>query len=99
MTLKDDDDQAGPLPGSARSSISTWTLSTHRSSSGSIRISVASPCFSDTFEAFHDGPDARIKTSQLLAYGARLDLKLTEPADEPADILLQFLATAGKTSG
>ena len=39
-----------------------------------------------------DGPEARIKTAQLLAYGARLDLKLAAAAEEPANVLLQFSA-------
>ena len=43
-----------------------------------------------------EGPDSRIKTSQVLAYGARLDLKLAEPADEPTAVLLQFVATAAQ---
>jgi hypothetical protein len=37
-----------------------------------------------------DGPESRIKTAQLLPYGARLDLKLESPADEPTNVLLQF---------
>ncbi len=39
-----------------------------------------------------DGPEARIKTAQLLPYGARLDLKLIAPIEEPASVLLQFSA-------
>jgi hypothetical protein len=41
-----------------------------------------------------DGPAARIKTAQLLPYGARLDLKLAVAATEPATVLLQFTARA-----
>ena len=41
-----------------------------------------------------DGPEARIKTAQLLAYGVRLDLKLAAAAEEPASVLLQFSARA-----
>jgi len=40
-----------------------------------------------------DGPTARIKTAQLLAHGARLDLKLSQPADEDDSVLLQFSAS------
>ena len=39
-----------------------------------------------------DGPEARIKTAQLLPYGVRLDLKLAAAADQPTTILLQFSA-------
>ena len=37
-----------------------------------------------------DGPETRIKTAQLLSYGARLDLKLAVAAEEPTTVLLQF---------
>ena len=39
-----------------------------------------------------DGPEVRIKTAQLMPYGARLDLKLAASADEPTSVLLQFSA-------
>jgi hypothetical protein len=39
-----------------------------------------------------DGPSCRIKTVQLLPYGARLELKLTAAADAPTNVLLQFSA-------
>ncbi len=39
-----------------------------------------------------DGPEARIKTAQLLPYGARLDLKLSAAATEPTGVLLHFSA-------
>jgi len=39
-----------------------------------------------------DGPEARIKTAQLLPYGVRLDLKLAVAADQPTTVLLQFCA-------
>jgi hypothetical protein len=39
-----------------------------------------------------DGPEARIKTAQLLPYGARLDLKLAAAAEQPTAVLLQFSA-------
>ena len=39
-----------------------------------------------------EGPRSRIKTVQLLPYGARLDLKLPRAADEPASVLLRFSA-------
>ena len=38
------------------------------------------------------GPEARVKTAQLLPYGVRLDLKLAVAAEEPTSVLLQFLA-------
>ncbi len=40
------------------------------------------------------GPTARIKTAQVLPYGARIDLKLAAPAQQPANVLLQFSARA-----
>jgi hypothetical protein len=39
-----------------------------------------------------DGPEARIKTAQLMPYGARLDLKLAATAEEPTSVVLQFSA-------
>ena len=41
-----------------------------------------------------EGPEARIKTAQLLPYGARLDLKLAAAAEGPTAVLLQFTARA-----
>jgi hypothetical protein len=38
------------------------------------------------------GPPSRIKTVQLLPFGARVDLKLTQAGDEPASVLLRFSA-------
>jgi len=39
-----------------------------------------------------DGPPARIKTAQLLPYGARLDLKLSAMSEDADSVLLQFFA-------
>ncbi len=39
-----------------------------------------------------EGPEARIKTAQLLPYGARFDLKLAAASEEPTAVLLQFTA-------
>jgi hypothetical protein len=39
-----------------------------------------------------DGPEARVKTAQLLPYGVRLDLKLIAAAEETTSVLLQFSA-------
>jgi hypothetical protein len=41
-----------------------------------------------------DGPPGKIKTVQLLPYGARFDLKLSRDADEPFDVALRFSARA-----
>ena len=46
-----------------------------------------------------DGPDVRIKIAQLFAHGARLELRLAEPADEPADVLVEFHAECGGLGG
>jgi len=39
-----------------------------------------------------DGPAARVKTAQLLPYGARLEIKLAAPADVPCTVRLRFSA-------
>ena len=39
------------------------------------------------------GPDCRIKAAQVLPYGARLDVKLDEPAGEDESVLVWFHAT------
>jgi hypothetical protein len=41
------------------------------------------------------GPDCRIKAAQVLPYGARLDVKLEEPAGEDESVLLWFFAGSG----
>ena len=41
-----------------------------------------------------DGPPGRIKTVQLLPYGARFDLKLSKDAEEPLAVSLRFSARA-----
>ena len=41
-----------------------------------------------------EGPEARIKTVQLLPFGARFDLKLAGPSEVPETVLLQFSAQA-----
>ena len=41
-----------------------------------------------------DGPEARIKTAQVLPYGARLDLKLPPSSESPVAIVLHFTARA-----
>ncbi len=39
-----------------------------------------------------DGPSARVKTVQLLPYGARFDIKLARDAEAPASVSLRFSA-------
>ena len=59
---------------------------------GSIHVAFCPP-FATTPELEveqRDGPEARIKTAQLLPYGVRLDLKLAAASAEPATVLLQF---------
>jgi len=43
-----------------------------------------------------DGPEVRIKTAQLMPYGARLDLKLSAASEGPAGVVLQFSARAAQ---
>lgn len=40
------------------------------------------------------GPATRIKAGQILPFGARLDLKREEPADRPAEVVVEFRAEA-----
>ena len=61
---------------------------------GSIHVAFCPP-FAGTPELAVEqigGPEARIKTAQLLPYGVRLDLKLAAAADQPTTVLLQFSA-------
>lgn len=37
-----------------------------------------------------DGPPARIKVAQVLAYGVRFELRLDEPPAEPANVVVEF---------
>jgi hypothetical protein len=63
---------------------------------GSIHVAFCPP-FARTPELSleqRDGPDARIKTAQLLPYGVRLDLKLAAEAEQRISVLLQFEARA-----
>jgi len=46
-----------------------------------------------------EGPQVRIKTVQLLPYGARFDLKLVALSEEAATVLLEFLAEAVAPTG
>jgi hypothetical protein len=39
-----------------------------------------------------DGPDATVKIVQAFAHGARLDIRLEDPADEPCHVLIEFTA-------
>jgi hypothetical protein len=41
-----------------------------------------------------DGPESRVQVSQVLPYGVRVELKLSEPAEESTIVLLQFSAIA-----
>lgn len=43
------------------------------------------------------GPPTRVKTVQLLPFGARLDLKLPHATDAPASVVLQFTARSQAT--
>ncbi len=46
-----------------------------------------------------DGPTTRVKTTQVLPYGTRLDLKLAAAPEKPESVLLQFSARLEATSG
>jgi hypothetical protein len=41
-----------------------------------------------------EGPPVRIKTAQRLPHGARLELKLKSPYDEPCDVVLEYVVRA-----
>ena len=45
------------------------------------------------------GPEARIKEGQVLAYGARFDLKLAAPCEWPAAVRLEFTASSPPPTG
>jgi hypothetical protein len=40
-----------------------------------------------------DGPDATVKIVQAFAHGARLDVRLEDPADEPCHVVIDFSAS------
>jgi len=64
---------------------------------GSVHVAFCPP-FARTPELVVEqlaGPEARIKTAQLLPYGVRLDLKLNAAGEQAASVLLQFSAQAG----
>ena len=68
---------------------------------GSIHVAFCPP-FARTPELSleqRDGPDARIKTAQLLPYGVRLDLKLAAEAEQRLSVLLQFVARGEEGKG
>jgi hypothetical protein len=46
-----------------------------------------------------EGPSARVKAGQILAYGARLEVKLAAPAEHPLAVRLQFSARVSASSG
>jgi hypothetical protein len=51
-----------------------------------------------TLEVFQTaGPPTRVKTVQLLPFGARLDMKLPHAVDAPASVVLQFTARSQPT--
>jgi len=37
-----------------------------------------------------DGPDASVKITQAMSYGVRLEVKLAEPAEEPASVIVEY---------
>jgi len=41
-----------------------------------------------------EGPAARVRVVQVLANGARLEVRLDEPAGEPTRVLVQVLASS-----
>lgn len=63
---------------------------------GSVHVAFCPPlCVTPKMEVEQiEGPAVRIKTAQLLPYGARFDLKLAVPTEESTAVLLQFSARA-----
>ena len=65
--------------------------------SGSLHVAFC-PSFGQTPQVQTEavsGPDCRIKTAQVLPYGARLDVKLDEPAGTDDNVLVWFFACGG----
>jgi hypothetical protein len=50
-------------------------------------------CFAEQM----DGPPAQIKVAQILPHGVRFEIKLDEPGDEAADVLVEFSIQYGGT--
>jgi membrane protein implicated in regulation of membrane protease activity len=46
-----------------------------------------------------EGPTARLKTTQLQPYGARIEVKIATPADEAFSVVLQFSARSAPEEG
>jgi mutator protein MutT len=46
-----------------------------------------------------DGPDATIRVGQVLPYGARLEFKLADVAEAPAEVLVEYSAVAACATG
>jgi hypothetical protein len=66
--------------------------------SGSVHVAFCPP-FARTPELSVeqlDGPEARLKTAQILPYGARVDLKLHTPAETSSSVVLHFAAWLAK---
>jgi hypothetical protein len=63
---------------------------------GSIHVAFCPPfaCVPEVIVEQLEGSACRVKTAQLLPYGARLDLKLNAMADVPTSVLLRFTARA-----
>ena len=42
-----------------------------------------------------DGPPSRLKTTEVQVYGARIEVRMPSPPDQPTSLILQFEATEG----
>ena len=82
---------AAPTAATRCRALRGWFAAGQRS--GSVHVAFCPP-FARTPELSVeqiDGPEARIRTAQLLPYGVRLDLKLAAEAEQDSRVLLQLM--------
>ncbi len=74
--------------------IEGWTrvelLTGERHAAAHVAICPPLPCVPQCFAEQMDGPPARLKIAQVLAYGVRFEIKLDEPAAEPTSAVIEF---------
>lgn len=61
-----------------------------RNAAAHVAICPPMDCVPECFAEQMDGPTARIKIAQVLAYGVRFEVKLDQAAEEPASVFIEF---------